>query len=67
MPYVCGMLEKAKIAAFAATTDYDKARAFYEWVWANIKGRPQIYTSVTAALKDRVGDCEERAAVFVAF
>ena len=32
MSYVGGMLEKAKIAAFAATTDYDKARAFYEGV-----------------------------------
>jgi hypothetical protein len=59
--------ELVKEIAGQLTHPWDKARAFYEWVWANIKGRPQIYTSVTAALKDRVGDCEERAAVFVAF
>ena len=46
---------------------WDKARAFYRWVWDNIKGQPQAYTSVVAALKNRVGDCEERAATFVAF
>lgn len=46
---------------------WDKAKAFHRWVWENIKGKPQDYTSVVAALKDRVGDCEERAATFVAF
>lgn len=46
---------------------WDKAKAYYEWVWENIKGRIGSYTSVIAALRDRVGDCEERAAVFVAF
>jgi hypothetical protein len=42
------------------------ARAFAEWVPKNI--RPQIgtYTSVTAALANRVGDCEEMAGVFIA-
>jgi hypothetical protein len=45
---------------------WDKAYAFYKWVWENI--RPQIgpYTSVLAAIDKRVGDCEERAAVFTA-
>lgn len=45
---------------------WDKAKAFHAWVWENI--RPQIgpYTSVVAALRDRVGDCEEHAAVFTA-
>ena len=46
---------------------WDKAKAFYGWVWENIAPRIQYYTSVSAALRDRVGDCEERAAVFVAF
>lgn len=46
---------------------WDKAKAFHEWVWGNIKARTQPYTSVIIALRDRVGDCEERAAVFVAF
>jgi hypothetical protein len=46
---------------------WDKARVYYEWVWENIKARIGSYTSVIAALRDRVGDCEERAAVFVAF
>ena len=45
---------------------WDRARAFQTWVWENIEGRVQYYTSVVRALKNRVGDCEERAAVFVA-
>ena len=47
-------------------TPWEKARKFYDWVWENIKGRRGSYTSVQAALTDRVGDCEERAAVFIA-
>jgi hypothetical protein len=45
---------------------WDLARTFADWVPANI--RPQIgdYTSVTAALDDRRGDCEEMAGIFVA-
>jgi hypothetical protein len=45
---------------------WEKAQRFQEWVPKNI--RPQIgpYTSVKAALDKRVGDCEERSAVFVA-
>jgi transglutaminase-like putative cysteine protease len=50
-----------------ASHPWDKAQKFYEWVWENIKPRIGSYTSVLAALHDRVGDCEERAAVFVAF
>lgn len=46
---------------------WDKARRFYEWVWNEIKPQVGEYTSVSQALKRRVGDCEERAAVFVAF
>lgn len=45
---------------------WDRAKAFHEWVFENIKGRPQNYTSVDAAIKNRVGDCEERAGVFIA-
>ncbi|MGI8978934.1 MAG: transglutaminase-like domain-containing protein [Pirellulaceae bacterium] len=45
---------------------WDKAKAFHTWVWENITARIGPYTNVLAALKDRVGDCEERAAVFVA-
>lgn len=45
---------------------WDVAQAYYTWVWENI--RPQIgrYTSVIEAIDNRVGDCEERAAVFTA-
>lgn len=46
---------------------WDRTVAFYKWVWNNIKAKVQPYTSVIAALKKRVGDCEERAATFVAF
>ena len=45
---------------------WDKAKAYYRWVWDNITARIGPYTNVLIALKDRVGDCEERAAVFVA-
>jgi hypothetical protein len=45
---------------------WSKCRKFFEWVRASIAGRPGAYTSVQAALKTRVGDCEERAGVFVA-
>jgi hypothetical protein len=48
------------------THPWDKARRFAEWIPKNI--RPQIgtYTSVSAALEHRLGDCEEMSAVFVA-
>ncbi|HET6880995.1 MAG TPA: transglutaminase-like domain-containing protein [Pirellulales bacterium] len=45
---------------------FEQARAFAEWVPQNIKPQIGAYTSVTAALDDRRGDCEEMAAVFVA-
>ena len=45
---------------------WDKAHKIYEWVWENIHARIGNYTSVLRALKSRVGDCEERAACFVA-
>ena len=46
---------------------WDQAAAFHDWVRENIDTRQGAFTSVTRALRDRVGDCEERAAVFVAF
>ena len=45
---------------------WQQAEAFYAWVRENIRARIGNYTSVKRALRDRVGDCEERAAVFVA-
>ena len=45
---------------------WQRAKACYEWVWEHIVARIGTYTSVKQALRDRVGDCEERAAVFVA-
>jgi hypothetical protein len=45
---------------------WEKAKKFYQWVWENIKGKPGAYTSVTTAIKKKVGDCEERAGTFVA-
>lgn len=45
---------------------WDKARAFADWVPANIQPQLGSYTSVTAALDTRRGDCEEMAGVFVA-
>jgi hypothetical protein len=45
---------------------WERAEKFKDWVWDNITARPGRYTNVTTALKNRVGDCEEKAAVFVA-
>ena len=59
---------RAVIASIVNERDsaWAKAHKFYEWVWGNIRGRRGKYTSVQAALSRRVGDCEERAAVFIA-
>lgn len=46
---------------------WQKAKIFHQWVRENIKGREGDYTSVREALKNRIGDCEERATVFIAF
>ncbi len=45
---------------------WDRAKAFAEWVPRNIKPQIGPYTSVTAALETRRGDCEEMSAVFIA-
>ncbi len=45
---------------------WQKAKIFHEWVWENIEGKHGDYTSVKDALRNRVGDCEERATVFIA-
>jgi len=45
---------------------WDKAHKFHAWVWENIEGKIGQYTSVRDALANRVGDCEERAGVFIA-
>lgn len=45
---------------------WDKAAAYHAWVWKNIRPRIGSFTSAVAAIKDRIGDCEEYAAVFVA-
>jgi transglutaminase-like putative cysteine protease len=45
---------------------WDVARRCWVWVRENIRPRIGPYTSVTRAIDDRVGDCEEMAGVFVA-
>lgn len=45
---------------------WDKAQAFHAWVPKHIKARIGDYTSVTAAIKNGEGDCEERSATLVA-
>ncbi|MCA9173853.1 MAG: transglutaminase domain-containing protein [Planctomycetales bacterium] len=45
---------------------WDKAVAFNTWVWENIEKQVGPYTSVLTALRERRGDCEERAGVFSA-
>jgi hypothetical protein len=50
----------------AIENPWQRAEQFQKWVWQNIEARPGRYTSVAKALAARVGDCEEKAAVFVA-
>ncbi len=45
---------------------WTQAGKFFAWVWDNIQGKPGAYTSVQEAIRNRAGDCEERAGVFVA-
>ena len=45
---------------------WDLARSFAAWIPHNIKPHIGSYTSVTAALVNRLGDCAEMSAVFVA-
>ncbi len=45
---------------------WDQAKRFAEWSQEHIRAKLGSYTSVVAAIRDGVGDCEERSAVFVA-
>ena len=45
---------------------WQQAEKFYTWVWENIEGVPGRYTSVDDAIKNKKGDCEERACTFIA-
>jgi hypothetical protein len=45
---------------------WEQVKSFADWVPKHIKPQLGSYTSVTAALDDRRGDCEEMAGVFVA-
>jgi hypothetical protein len=49
-----------------SNTDWDLVKSFYDWTVDSIRYQEQPFTSAKQALADRVGDCEERAAVFVA-
>lgn len=55
-----------QIVADAGDHPWDRATAICEWVRDNIAPQLGTYTSVTAALRTRRGDCEEMAGVFVA-
>lgn len=45
---------------------WEQAQRYADWVSRNIEPRLGAYTSVATALKQRVGDCEEMAGIFVA-
>jgi hypothetical protein len=45
---------------------WDQARAIAKWIRKNIEAHIGAYTSVTAAMQNKKGDCEEMSAVFVA-
>ncbi len=56
----------AKTLIQSDTHPWEQAKSFHAWVWENIAAKPGAFTNVLVALRDKVGDCEERAAVFVA-
>lgn len=56
----------AKTLMQSDTHPWQQAKSFHAWVWENIQARPGAYTNVLVALRDKKGDCEERASVFVA-
>ena len=56
----------ASLAKQAGKHPWDLAKAFADWVPRNIKPQLGSYTSVSAALETKRGDCEEMAGVFVA-
>ncbi len=60
------VLELSKKLSGGVSHPWEKAQAFAQWAPENIEARIGPYTSVVAAIKNRVGDCEERSAVFVA-
>jgi hypothetical protein len=57
---------QAQQLAEQASHPWGLAQCIHRWVWENIEPRVGDYTSVAKALEKRVGDCEERAAVFIA-
>lgn len=50
----------------SATCDWDRARLAFDWVHREIEYREMDFTGASAALKFRVGDCEEKASLFIA-
>lgn len=50
----------------AAQHPWRQAEKFAAWIRENIRPKLGAYTSVTKALENRFGDCEEMAGVFVA-
>jgi hypothetical protein len=57
---------QAQQLAKQASHPWSLAESIHRWVWENIEPRVGDYTSVAKAMESRVGDCEERAAVFIA-
>lgn len=56
----------AEELATGATTDLEKAQAFFRYAHTAIEYRYQEeFTSATTALETGIGDCEEKAAVFI--
>lgn len=45
---------------------WDKALAFFKWTRENMAFQHQNYTSVARAIRNKTGDCEEHATVFIA-
>lgn len=56
----------AELSAAAGKHPWDLAQAFAAWIPKNIQPQIGSYTSVTAALDNRRGDCEEMSGIFVA-
>lgn len=56
----------AKTLGGEASHPLDFARAAFRWVHEEIRYKEGEFTSAATAVRDRVGDCEEKASVFIA-
>jgi hypothetical protein len=58
--------ELAKTIGVDKKTAWEHVEAIYDWVWDHIKDKDGPAKGAIGALKDGMGDCEERSGLFIA-